>query len=122
MHASTVSQEHQSVYRHQSFKRRRTKAAIGDLGQATGKEAVWLKLDLPSLKIVKAAAEEFIGCVYYPPLLKYIPPASEPEAGFQPRFDRFHACDQFAKTHHPLLSQIRIVQNQTQETISPIAR
>jgi len=39
----------------------RGKAAIEDLRQATGKEAIWLKLDLSSLKSVKAAAEEFLG-------------------------------------------------------------
>ena len=36
------------------------KAAIEDLKRATGKEAIWLKLDLSSLKSVKAAAEEFL--------------------------------------------------------------
>ena len=41
----------------------RAKAAIEDLKQATGKEAIWLKLDLASLESVKAAAEEFLGCV-----------------------------------------------------------
>ncbi|KAF9652075.1 NAD(P)-binding protein [Thelephora ganbajun] len=39
----------------------RAKAAIEDLKQTTGKEAVWLKLDLSSLKSIKAAAEEFLG-------------------------------------------------------------
>ena len=38
----------------------RAKAAIDDLKQTTGKEAIWLKLDLSSLKSVKAAAEEFL--------------------------------------------------------------
>jgi retinol dehydrogenase-12 len=42
----------------------RAKAAIEDLKQTTGKEAIWLKLDLSSLKSVKAAAEEFLGCVH----------------------------------------------------------
>jgi len=41
----------------------RAKAAIEDLRQTTGKEPIWLKLDLSSLKSVKAAAEEFLGCV-----------------------------------------------------------
>lgn len=41
----------------------RAKAAIEDLKLATGKEAIWLKLDLSSLKSVKAAAEEFLGYV-----------------------------------------------------------
>ena len=41
----------------------RAKAAIEDLKQTTGKEALWLKLDLSSLKSVKAAAEEFLECV-----------------------------------------------------------
>ena len=41
----------------------RAKAAMEDLKQATGKEAIWLKLDLASLESVKAAVEEFLGCV-----------------------------------------------------------
>jgi len=39
----------------------RSKAAIEDLKQATGKEAIWLRLDLSSLKSVKDAAEDFLG-------------------------------------------------------------
>jgi len=42
----------------------RAKAAIKDLKQTTGNEAIWLKLDLASLRSVKAAAEEFLGCVH----------------------------------------------------------
>jgi len=38
----------------------RAKAAIEDLKQTTGKEAIWLKLDLSSLESVKAAAKEFL--------------------------------------------------------------
>ena len=38
----------------------RAKAAIEDLKQTTGKEAIFLKLDLSSLGSVKAAAEEFL--------------------------------------------------------------
>ena len=41
----------------------RAKAAIEDLKQTTGKEAIWLKLDLSSLQSVKAAAKEFLECV-----------------------------------------------------------
>ena len=41
----------------------RAKAAIEDFKQTIGKEAIWLKLDLSSLKSVKAAAEEFLECV-----------------------------------------------------------
>jgi retinol dehydrogenase-12 len=41
----------------------RAKAAIEDLKQTTGKEAIFLKLDLSSLNSIKAAAEEFLGCV-----------------------------------------------------------
>ena len=41
----------------------RAKAAIDDLKQTTGKEAIWLKLDLSSLKSVKAAANEFLEYV-----------------------------------------------------------
>ena len=39
----------------------RAKAAIEDLKQTTGNEAIFLKLDLSSLKSVKAAADEFLG-------------------------------------------------------------
>ena len=42
----------------------KAKTAIGDLKQATGKEAIWLKLDLASLESVKAAAEEFLESVH----------------------------------------------------------
>ena len=42
----------------------RAKAAIEDLKQTTGNEAIWLKLDLASLRSIKAAAEEFLGCVH----------------------------------------------------------
>ena len=42
----------------------RAKAAIEDLKRTTGKEAIWLKLDLSSLKSVKAAAEEFLARVH----------------------------------------------------------
>ena len=41
----------------------RAKAAIEDLKQTTGKEAIFLKLDLSSLKSVKTAAEDFLKCV-----------------------------------------------------------
>ena len=41
----------------------RAKTAIEDLKLTTGKEAIWLKLDLSSLKSVKAAAEEFLEYV-----------------------------------------------------------
>ncbi|KAF5350745.1 hypothetical protein D9758_010401 [Tetrapyrgos nigripes] len=37
----------------------KAEAAIEDIRQKTGKEAIWLKLDLSDLKSVKAAAEEF---------------------------------------------------------------
>ena len=42
----------------------RAKIAIEDIKQTTGKEAIWLKLDLASLKSVKTAAEEFLECVH----------------------------------------------------------
>jgi len=42
----------------------RAKAAIEDLKQMTGKEAIWIKLDLSSLKTVKTAADEFLEWVY----------------------------------------------------------
>jgi len=38
----------------------RARAAIKDLAQTTGKEAIFLKLDLSSLRSIKAAAEEFL--------------------------------------------------------------
>jgi len=38
----------------------KTKAAIEDLKLTTGKEAIFLKLDLSSLASIKAAAEEFL--------------------------------------------------------------
>lgn len=38
----------------------KTEAAIKDLKDQTGKEAIWLKLDLSDLNAVKAAAEEFL--------------------------------------------------------------
>jgi retinol dehydrogenase-12 len=41
----------------------RAKAAIEDLKQTTGNEAIWLKLDLSSLESVRTAAEEFLGWV-----------------------------------------------------------
>ena len=43
--------------------RRRSKAeaAISSLKEATGKEAIFLELDLASLKSVKKAAEEFLS-------------------------------------------------------------
>jgi len=39
----------------------KTEAAIKDLKEQTGKEAIWLKLDLSDLNAVKAAAEEFLS-------------------------------------------------------------
>lgn len=39
----------------------KAKAAIEDLKQTTGKEAIFLLLDLSSLESVRAAAEEFLG-------------------------------------------------------------
>ncbi|KAJ2919177.1 hypothetical protein MD484_g1196, partial [Candolleomyces efflorescens] len=41
--------------------REKTESAIQDLKTETGKEAIFLKLDLASLKSVKAAAEEFLS-------------------------------------------------------------
>jgi short-subunit dehydrogenase len=41
----------------------KAKAAIEDLKQTTGKEAIFLRLDLSSLQSVKASAEEFLSCV-----------------------------------------------------------
>ena len=38
----------------------KAKAAIADLKYATGKEAIFLKLDLSSLGSIKTAAEEFL--------------------------------------------------------------
>lgn len=41
-------------------------AAINELKSLTGKEAIFLKLDLANLKSVKAAAEEFIRYIPTP--------------------------------------------------------
>jgi hypothetical protein len=41
----------------------KSEAAIKKLNDETGKDAIFLKLDLASLKSVKAAAEEFIRSV-----------------------------------------------------------
>ena len=38
----------------------RANLAIEELKKATGKVAIWLKLDLSSLKSIKASAEEFL--------------------------------------------------------------
>jgi len=37
--------------------------AIKELKEETGKEAIFLRLDLSDLKAIKAAAEEFYRCV-----------------------------------------------------------
>jgi retinol dehydrogenase 12 len=46
----------------------KAEAAITELKAETGKEAIFLKLDLANLKSVKAAAEEFKKCVLLPEL------------------------------------------------------
>ena len=38
----------------------KAKSAIAELKEQTGKEAIFLKLDLADLKAVKSSAEEFI--------------------------------------------------------------
>jgi NAD(P)-dependent dehydrogenase (short-subunit alcohol dehydrogenase family) len=38
--------------------------AIEELRKETGKEAIFLKLDLGDLNSIKASAEEFMRCVY----------------------------------------------------------
>ena len=42
----------------------KARAAIEDLKQETGREAIFLELDLSSLRDIKAAADEFLQCVY----------------------------------------------------------
>jgi retinol dehydrogenase-12 len=42
----------------------KAEAAIAELKQDTGKEAIFLELDLSSLQSVRKAAEEFIRCVF----------------------------------------------------------
>jgi len=42
----------------------KVEAAIQDLKNSTGKEAIFLKLDLADLKSVKAAAEEYLRFVF----------------------------------------------------------
>jgi NAD(P)-dependent dehydrogenase (short-subunit alcohol dehydrogenase family) len=43
---------------------KKAEEAIKELKEETGKEGIFLKLDLSDLKAVKAAAEEFQRCVY----------------------------------------------------------
>ena len=43
--------------------------AISDLKIETGKEAIWLQLDLSDLASVKKAATEFLACVLFPGIL-----------------------------------------------------
>jgi NAD(P)-dependent dehydrogenase (short-subunit alcohol dehydrogenase family) len=42
----------------------KVEAAIQDLKNSTGKEAIFLKLDLADLKSVKSAAEEYLRFVF----------------------------------------------------------
>lgn len=44
----------------------KAEAAIKDLKESTGKEALFLKLDLADLKAVKTAAEEFLRSIILP--------------------------------------------------------
>lgn len=46
----------------------KAQAAIDELKQETGREAIFLRLDLASLRSVRAAAEEFLGYVQTPPI------------------------------------------------------
>ena len=41
----------------------KAEAAIAELKQETGNEAIFLELDLASLASIKRAAEEFLSCV-----------------------------------------------------------
>lgn len=41
----------------------KAEAAIAELKKQTGKEAIWLELDLASLASVRHAAKEFLLCV-----------------------------------------------------------
>ena len=43
--------------------RQRAKEAIEDLKRQTGKEAIFLELDLAHLKSIKASVESFLRCV-----------------------------------------------------------
>ena len=43
---------------------KKAEEAIKELKEETGKEGIFLKLDLSDLKAVKAAAEEFHRCVH----------------------------------------------------------
>jgi len=45
--------------------RKKAQAAIKDLKQETGKEAIFLQLDLADMKSVKAGAEEFTRYVHF---------------------------------------------------------
>jgi NAD(P)-dependent dehydrogenase (short-subunit alcohol dehydrogenase family) len=42
----------------------KAQSAINELKEQTGKEAIFLKLDLADLKSVKASAEEFMRCAW----------------------------------------------------------
>ena len=46
--------------------KQKAEAAIADLKEQTGKEAIWLELDLASLASVRHAAKEFMLCVIFP--------------------------------------------------------
>lgn len=44
-----------------SRSQKKAEVAIADLKKATGKEAIFLELDLANLKAIKKAAETFLG-------------------------------------------------------------
>jgi hypothetical protein len=46
--------------------REKAEAAIKDIKESTGKEALFLKLDLADLKAVKTAAKEFLRSIFLP--------------------------------------------------------
>ena len=51
----------------------KAEAAIKDLKESTGKEALFLKLDLADLKAVETAAEEFLRSIILPLTIDFAP-------------------------------------------------
>jgi hypothetical protein len=43
--------------------RRKAEIAISELRNSTGKDAIYLELDLANLSSIKAASQEFLRCV-----------------------------------------------------------
>ena len=61
-HAQQALLEHNAKVYMASRSKEKADAAIKDLQQQTGKEAIFLELDLSNLASVRKAAEEFMRC------------------------------------------------------------